>query len=130
MDEPTWTIWVVMEPWDNGTARRNLLWRLIERVAKYHVWLIFDEHDTLPYVTALNSDSMGLRLYTITRDEAQKAIYGENVVDRVRVKVGAPSLQFGWFEFLSCVTIAKRAVGIRSWRVQTPEQLMRAIRGR
>jgi len=37
------------------------------------------------------------------------------------------SVKFHWFELLSCVTIIKRMIGVKSRWVVTPKQLMKVL---
>jgi len=105
--------------------QHSLSGRLLRRAVKYHVAALIMWPE---YPVFVNPQWSGMLIYPPSVDRVHWLTEAEPV-DCVTVTVDLTSRKRHGFDIVSCVSVVKRIVGLHDWRVQTPLQLMRALRG-
>jgi len=106
-------------------------WRLVHSLAhRQHLLCIVEEPPGSGVWTLLNWTQRGLDILTVFEVDLERLIATFDVLERItvwteRVNREAP---WGWFQPPTCVSLVKRVVGVRDWRVQTPISLIRTLR--
>jgi len=126
------TIHIFATEWpETAEVKRSLFWRLVRRVSREtHLTAAFEEPpgSGLMVVIEGNRDGVGIWVdhwHNLGRFTTDLIVKDAAQIDVPRFN---KSGSMAWFGPHTCVTMVKRLIGLNAWWIQTPSQLMRAVK--
>lgn len=106
-------------------VKRGPAWRLIRRIAKFHVVAFVQTGDNMPVF--VDPTGYGMFVKPVTQDHMTILSKQLGTVDSAVVECRHDGTPFPMLQCMSCVSVVKRLVGMHDWTVITPKQLMRKL---
>jgi hypothetical protein len=116
---------VAFERWGDSP---NWINKIVGFFVRYHVLLTLKYPDNDKVCIVVDPQITGMRVYPAYIDEVDAELRTMRFHSWYEIGVEQEPVQFSWLEPMTCVTIAKRVLGINKFWVLTPRQLMRELK--